>query len=166
MWLRLSDGLRIRFHNGRGYWTYHGKNFGGKPQPVSDRLRVEVTLLQSILLEVLLSGTEVDTFQSPVNTSSIFLSTVRHLPPTLLSLFKSKACRGAIMFNDPLTMEQCERLMHALADERRVRFPLSCAHGRPSVMGICRVGEGPSEDNRLDSEGRRIHWGRLAALGT
>jgi len=34
---------------------------------------------------------------------------------------------GAIMFNDPLSIEQCERLMIQLSE---TAFPFQCAHGR------------------------------------
>lgn len=34
---------------------------------------------------------------------------------------------GAIMFNDPLSIEQCERLLAQLAE---TAFPFQCAHGR------------------------------------
>ena len=35
--------------------------------------------------------------------------------------------KGAIMFNDSLSIEQCERLMTQLAE---TAFPFQCAHGR------------------------------------
>ena len=34
---------------------------------------------------------------------------------------------GAIMFNDPLTTQQCEKLIRELAE---TVFPFQCAHGR------------------------------------
>lgn len=37
------------------------------------------------------------------------------------------AIEGAIMFNDPLSIEQCERLMIQLSG---TAFPFQCAHGR------------------------------------
>ena len=37
---------------------------------------------------------------------------------------------GAIMFNDSLSIEQCERLMTQLAE---TAFPFQCAHGRSVV---------------------------------
>lgn len=37
------------------------------------------------------------------------------------------------MFNDPLTREQCERLLVELS---QTSFPFQCAHGR-YVFGIC-----------------------------
>ncbi|EFI27752.1 hypothetical protein CC1G_14675 [Coprinopsis cinerea okayama7 len=56
-----------------------------------------------------------------------WLSALRHCPRSLLELANSKACRGAIMFNDPLTREQCERLISQLA---QAAYPFQCAHGR------------------------------------
>jgi DNA mismatch repair ATPase MutL len=37
------------------------------------------------------------------------------------------ATEGAIMFNDSLSIEQCQRLMAQLAE---TAFPFQCAHGR------------------------------------
>ena len=38
-----------------------------------------------------------------------------YIPPSLLSLCKSLACRGAIMFNDPLSHRQMEELIQELS---------------------------------------------------
>ncbi|KAL4243882.1 DNA mismatch repair MutL/HexB family protein [Abortiporus biennis] len=58
---------------------------------------------------------------------------LRWCPKELLDLANSKACRGAIMFNDPLRLEQCERLVDQLS---RTSFPFQCAHGRPSLVPL------------------------------
>ncbi|OBZ76501.1 DNA mismatch repair protein MLH3 [Grifola frondosa] len=60
----------------------------------------------------------------------IWQKALRWCPKELLELVNSKACRGAIMFNDPLTLEQCERLVRELAE---TALPFQCAHGRPSL---------------------------------
>ncbi|KAI0306999.1 hypothetical protein B0F90DRAFT_1622599 [Multifurca ochricompacta] len=52
---------------------------------------------------------------------------LRWCPRDLLELVNSRACRGAIMFNDPLSIEQCERLISQLTE---TVFPFQCAHGR------------------------------------
>ncbi|KAF8505939.1 hypothetical protein F5888DRAFT_1604331 [Russula emetica] len=52
---------------------------------------------------------------------------LRWCPKGLLALINSRACRGAIMFNDSLSIKQCERLMAQLAE---TAFPFQCAHGR------------------------------------
>ncbi|CAG8955602.1 hypothetical protein HYFRA_00009556 [Hymenoscyphus fraxineus] len=60
-------------------------------------------------------------------------------PRGILDLLNSRACRSAIMFNDPLTREQCEGLVRALA---RCVFPFMCAHGRPSLVPLVGLGVG------------------------
>lgn len=54
-------------------------------------------------------------------------------PQGIIDLLNSRACRGAIMFNDSLTMEECQVLVKRLA---RCAFPFQCAHGRPSMVPI------------------------------
>ncbi|KAI8089752.1 uncharacterized protein BX664DRAFT_140852 [Halteromyces radiatus] len=69
-------------------------------------------------------------------------------PPGMMEILKSKACRGAIMFNDPLSIDQCTKLIRSLA---KCRFPFQCAHGRPSVVPLMNLG-----DNQRQS--RPIRW--------
>jgi DNA mismatch repair protein MLH3 len=54
-------------------------------------------------------------------------------PQSILDLLNSRACRGAIMFNDPLSIEECKVLVSRLA---KCAFPFQCAHGRPSMIPI------------------------------
>ncbi|CEJ61993.1 hypothetical protein PMG11_10509 [Penicillium brasilianum] len=54
-------------------------------------------------------------------------------PQSILDLLNSRACRGAIMFNDPLSLQECEALVIRLS---RCAFPFQCAHGRPSMIPI------------------------------
>ncbi|KZT71436.1 hypothetical protein DAEQUDRAFT_666030 [Daedalea quercina L-15889] len=63
---------------------------------------------------------------------------MRWCPRELHDLVNSKACRGAIMFNDTLTHEQC---IHLVAELARTAFPFQCAHGR---SGINTILHGPS----------------------
>lgn len=58
---------------------------------------------------------------------------LRSCPRELLDLVNSRACRGAVMFNDSLTLEQCERLIEQLAE---TVYPFQCAHGRPSLIPL------------------------------
>ncbi|KAG2115935.1 uncharacterized protein F5147DRAFT_606020 [Suillus discolor] len=67
---------------------------------------------------------------------SRWLKALRWCPQELLDLINSKACRGAVMFNDPLSLEQCERLVRNLA---ATAFPFQCAHGRPSLVPLTHV---------------------------
>jgi DNA mismatch repair protein MLH3 len=48
---------------------------------------------------------------------------------------------GAIMFNDPLTLEQCNDLVKRLTD---CAFPFQCAHGRPSMVPLVDLGNQPA----------------------
>ncbi|KAI0000050.1 hypothetical protein BJV77DRAFT_510279 [Russula vinacea] len=87
---------------------------------------------------------------------------LRWCPKGLLGLINSRACRGAIMFNDSLSNEQCERLMNQLAE---TVFPFQCAHGRPSLVPLT----GTSECALGQDQQRKVDWERsgsmLASLG-
>eukprot|EP00659_Diplonema_papillatum_P018969 gene18969-29215_t len=56
------------------------------------------------------------------------------VPSCFSRLLASKACRSAIMFNDPLSPEQCRALIEELA---QTRDPFHCAHNRPSAAPLC-----------------------------
>ncbi|KAL5487622.1 MLH3 [Sanghuangporus weigelae] len=84
-----------------------------------------------------------------------WLKALRNCPRELVELINSRACRGAIMFNDRLSMEQCKRLLRQLS---MTAFPFQCAHGRPTVVPLTTVGP------RLSAESARfgkINWGSL-----
>lgn len=66
-----------------------------------------------------------------------WLKAVRKCPKGLLDLINSKACRGAIMFNDLLSVPQCTKLMKHLSE---TAFPFQCAHGRPSIVPLVDAG--------------------------
>lgn len=87
---------------------------------------------------------------------------LRWCPKGLLALINSRACRGAIMFNDSLSIEQCKRLMAQLAE---TAFPFQCAHGRPSLVPLT----GTSEHAFGQGQRRKVDWERsgtmLASLG-
>ena len=55
------------------------------------------------------------------------------IPAIIHRVLKSRACRNAIMFGDPLTKDQCRMLISQLA---QCRNPFQCAHGRPSTVPI------------------------------
>ncbi|KAF7792853.1 hypothetical protein EIP86_003954 [Pleurotus ostreatoroseus] len=62
---------------------------------------------------------------------------LRWCPRELLELANSKACRGAIMFNDVLLVDRCVRLVRELAG---AALPFQCAHGRPSLVPLASLG--------------------------
>lgn len=83
-----------------------------------------------------------------------WLKALRWCPQELLDLINSKACRGAVMFNDPLSLEQCERLVRHLA---ATAFPFQCAHGRPSLVPLTHVS---IESGRRSTPA--LDWARLS----
>ncbi|QQK44873.1 DNA mismatch repair protein [Penicillium digitatum] len=82
-----------------------------------------------------LSGSD-DVAHKGASTSSASRSWVQQMngcPQGIVDLLNSRACRTAIMFNDPLNIEECQALVSRLA---RCVFPFQCAHGRPSMVPI------------------------------
>lgn len=54
-------------------------------------------------------------------------------PRGIIDLLNSRACRTAIMFNDILSVDECQQLVSQLA---QCVFPFQCAHGRPSMVPL------------------------------
>ena len=63
--------------------------------------------------------------------SRLYYAGVR--PRCVLRVLHSKACRGAVMFGDPLTLSECEALIAAV---RGCAMPFQCAHGRPAMLPL------------------------------
>ncbi|KIR29711.1 DNA mismatch repair protein MLH3 [Cryptococcus deuterogattii LA55] len=81
---------------------------------------------------------------------------MRFMPREMLELANSKACRGAIMFEDRLSYDQCGRLVHQLS---RTKFPFMCAHGRPSMVPLVILNE--QHDKPVTKAYRKINWENL-----
>ena len=62
---------------------------------------------------------------------------------------------GAIMFNDSLTLGQCQRLVQQLS---QTAFPFQCAHGRPSLVPLVHIDGIASLKRR---EALKIDWSKL-----
>jgi DNA mismatch repair ATPase MutL len=58
------------------------------------------------------------------------------MPKHMTYLLSSIACRSAIMFNTKLSVSDCQSL---IAQLQECEFPFHCAHGRPSMVPLCRV---------------------------
>lgn len=71
-----------------------------------------------------------------VQHSAVLMRSLR--PPAVTRVLQSKACRGAIMFNQQLSLPECRDLLSKLA---RCRLPFQCAHGRPSMMPLLDLGK-------------------------
>ncbi|KIO30923.1 hypothetical protein M407DRAFT_20045 [Tulasnella calospora MUT 4182] len=83
-----------------------------------------------------------------------WLNAVKAWPPEFINLVNSKACRGAIMFNDSLSVLQCETLISQLAE---AIFPYQCAHGRPSVIPLAAL----SESEHVSRNHRDVSWAKF-----
>lgn len=120
------------------------------PAILADRLRSDVAALARILDEILSAP-----FSTPTKRPTSWPHLLATIPPSLLDLIKSKACRGAVMFNDVLTVEQCQRLVGQLA---MCKFPFGCAHGRPTVAPLC---DSASATGRRESA---VRWAAVLDL--
>ncbi|XP_065910988.1 DNA mismatch repair protein Mlh3-like isoform X2 [Dysidea avara] len=59
------------------------------------------------------------------------------IPLVLTDLLATQACHGAIKFNDPLTLNECHKLIESLS---HCKLPFQCAHGRPSLVPVLDLG--------------------------
>ena len=96
----------------------------GEPRLIIELLRAEVWERGSRVAPVL-SVTN--------DTSYSWVQMIVDCPKGIVEMLNSRACRSAIMFNDILSMEDCNRLIARLAD---CILPFQCAHGRPSMVPI------------------------------
>ncbi|KAJ0414959.1 hypothetical protein BJY00DRAFT_294140 [Aspergillus carlsbadensis] len=71
-------------------------------------------------------------------------------PSGILDLLNSRACRTAIMFNDVLSVGECQNLVRRLAT---CVFPFQCAHGRPSMVPLVDL-RGTEKGDAEDGDGR------------
>ncbi|KAE9596816.1 putative DNA mismatch repair protein Mlh3 [Lupinus albus] len=55
------------------------------------------------------------------------------MPPSVIRILNSKACRGAIMFGDSLLPSECSLIVEELKD---TSLCFQCAHGRPTTVPI------------------------------
>lgn len=66
-----------------------------------------------------------------------WIKRITHCPQSIIDMLNSRSCRSAIMFNDILSLEECEQLVTQLS---HCAFPFQCAHGRPSMVPIVNLG--------------------------
>ncbi|KAL8650508.1 MAG: hypothetical protein Q9210_003783 [Variospora velana] len=76
-----------------------------------------------------------------------WLTRISSCPQGILEMLNSRSCRSAIMFNDELSVGECEVLVKKLA---KCMFPFQCAHGRPSMHPLVAVGDGLTKGMGLD----------------
>lgn len=115
------------------------------PLVVAERCRLEPKLFIQLLRKEIWSkaGERIPELRKSTSTSAAtfehehrpfpWLRWIAGCPEEILDLINSRACRSSIMFNDPLTIEECQSLISRLS---KCAFPFQCAHGRPSMIPI------------------------------
>lgn len=120
------------------------------PPSIAERCKADPKLLVSFLRSTVWKCAE-DPHVPPLSDSTPFqpneestdetphwIRCLSTCPQGLIDLVNSRACRSAIMFNDELSIQQCEELVTALS---ACVFPFMCAHGRPSMVPLVDLGE-------------------------
>ncbi|KXX75147.1 DNA mismatch repair protein MLH3 [Madurella mycetomatis] len=109
------------------------------PPSILERCRLEPRLLIDLLRKEIwkLNGTGQPSVAVGNSQTSNWVTRFHGCPEGILDLINSRACRSAIMFNDPLSVEQCLDLVQRLA---ACAFPFQCAHGRPSMVPLVYLG--------------------------
>lgn len=116
------------------------------PPGITERCKSDPRLLIDLIRTEAWKCEEKATIPSITTTENLntgepkWFKEIHTCPRGILDLLNSRACRGAIMFNDPLTKEQCQGLVRRLAG---CVFPFMCAHGRPSLVPLVelRIGD-------------------------
>ena len=124
------------------------------PTPIAERCRVEPKILIELLRGEAWKREERSSKPQAPNEESDspskhqakgnngWLARLSTCPQRLLDMLNSRACRSAIMFNDRLTIAECQTLMQRLGE---CAFPFQCAHGRPSMVPLVSVRNGAEE---------------------
>ena len=113
------------------------------PQAIAERCRQEPKLIIDLLrreawrLAEHPAPTHPHTPRNQAASDEHVNVTHTSIPPGLLEMLNSRACRSAIMFNDPLTQREAETLVRRLS---KTRLPFQCAHGRPSMVPLVELG--------------------------
>jgi DNA mismatch repair ATPase MutL len=119
------------------------------PTPISQRAAADPPLLISLLRAEMWKVAEHGRGGSsahpshderelhPVNSHG-WTRSMAGCPAGIVDMLNSRACRSAVMFNDPLTLDESAAMIARLA---ACAFPFQCAHGRPSVVPLLRLAE-------------------------
>ena len=118
------------------------------PPVIAERCRIEPKVLIEMLRNEAWKLEEVNSrnYRSPqksrssqrdATASASWVQRINTCPQGLLDMVNSRSCRSAIMFNDELSLQQCEELIRKLA---KCHFPFQCAHGRPTMVPLIDMG--------------------------
>lgn len=111
------------------------------PPVIAERCRLDPALLRSVLSKEIWARDEQGddgpslerANDGSASAETGWLHLLHNCPRGLLDMVNSRSCRSAIMFNDKLTLQECQDLVDRLA---RCVFPFQCAHGRPSMLPL------------------------------
>ena len=126
------------------------------PSVIAERCKLQPTLLISLLRTeawklnesgARTAGSQPSKGEDSVVEEPHWLQHIGKCPQGILDMLNSRACRSAIMFNDELSLEECEDL---IAKAAKCAFPFQCAHGRPSMVPLIRLGN--ADDRRIPEE--------------
>ncbi|KAI9376552.1 hypothetical protein BJX61DRAFT_489781 [Aspergillus egyptiacus] len=105
------------------------------PTLIAERCRTEPDLILNIIRGEIWKRTEDGGRSSPAvgkpEHSEGWVARLAGCPQGIVDLLNSRACRTAVMFNDVLSLDECQSLVKRLA---HCVFPFQCAHGRPSMV--------------------------------
>jgi DNA mismatch repair protein MLH3 len=125
------------------------------PSLIAERCRVEPNLITDLIRGEIWTREETRRGPFEAATSGEGLNWATRMngcPKGIVDLLNSRACRTAIMFNDALAVNECQRLVMQLA---RCLFPFQCAHGRPSMIPILDssgAGDEPEKEYMQDQD--------------
>ncbi|MCJ1323586.1 DNA mismatch repair protein [Thelotrema lepadinum] len=123
-----------------------------EPKVLIEMLRSEAWKLDEISSRNNLSPRKSQSSQRDAKESANWVQRINSCPQGLVDMLNSRSCRSAIMFNDELSLQQCEELIERLAE---CHFPFQCAHGRPTMVPLVDLG-GPNTigDGDRDTDSR------------
>ncbi|KAL8288483.1 hypothetical protein RB597_000546 [Gaeumannomyces tritici] len=147
----ISRRARAGMIPGRSGHDGKGISVTSLPPAIVERCRTEPKMLAELLRAEAwrLEGDQAlaraaDTAQGLVgpvpgweDQDASWISRFHGCPRGILDLINSRACRSAIMFNDPLSLGDCQALLVRLG---ACAFPFQCAHGRPSMVPLLDLG--------------------------
>lgn len=103
-----------------------------------------------LLNAFLTTGSELEDAIGSKDGDVNWLERITHCPQGIVDMLNSRSCRSAIMFNDVLSLEECEQLVTRLS---HCAFPFQCAHGRPSMVPVVNLGS-PGATGNLPVDGK------------
>ncbi|KAG2182221.1 hypothetical protein INT43_007148 [Umbelopsis isabellina] len=129
------------------------------PRIISDRCATNPALMKQIIFE------HIDWLESQSSIQQLVEShesrdkpeswnrKLRDCPRIIIEILKSKACRNAIMFNDALSKNECQKLIDLMSE---CVYPFQCAHGRLSMVPMIKYNtHGADQRQRLAQQPSR-----------